>query len=223
MAIIFGCLALLLSGASAFTPSAHSFTIVGVAGSGVESLPFSYANSFSFWNLDLNGVLSPYQSTSSTQIRPTLDVLLKGGIPSYVMAGLDVGTRSKLLAQQWTTFSNAVEPNFRLILYQGRADGTDTQLLHVTSGEIRQSIEALGMAMSSMPVEMEQGFHILSISFWDGQTVHIDDVPKGASLTCILTAEPDARELFILDPGLLEMTATSYLLVDASFSKTDEL
>jgi len=69
------------------------------------------------------------------QVRPSLDVLLQNGIPSYVFAGLEVrvppvaaadgkewrnyGMNSQPLAEQWTSFTSLSEPGFGVECYLG--------------------------------------------------------------------------------------------------------
>lgn len=70
------------------------------------------------------------------QMRPSLDVFVKGGIPSLVMAGMQIrvppgasmdgkewrnfGRNSQPLASLWTSFSMAVEKGFRVETFYGR-------------------------------------------------------------------------------------------------------
>ena len=72
---------------------------------------------------------------SQLQIRPKLEVLIKGTIPSYILAGAEVrvpsnvskdgriwnnfGMNSQPLASQWTAFQIAVEQGFRVELFVG--------------------------------------------------------------------------------------------------------
>ena len=72
---------------------------------------------------------------SQLQIRPKLEILIKGAIPSYILAGAEVrvpshvskdgriwnnfGMNSQPLASQWTAFQIAVEQGFRVELFVG--------------------------------------------------------------------------------------------------------
>jgi hypothetical protein len=229
------CLSLLLklsslvATSSAFAPSTGSFTIVGGAG-GVQYLPTSYASSFSFWTLEDQQVVKTQgqascdaQAPQETQsrIRPTLDILIKGGIPSYIMAGLQTNTgpansrQPNRLAQQWTTFNSlSVEPNVRLNVYRGASDGADERILRISTEKITETIEMLGMMLSDTDSDtMSTGFHVLSFPLDEWTT--IDKTDPSAIITCVLTAEPDARELFTLEPSLIEMTATSFLRLES--------
>jgi hypothetical protein len=64
---------------------------------------------------------------------------------------------------------------------------------------------------------LSQGFHIISVPILP-DWIPISTENGGAEdlLTCVLTAEADPREIFTLDEGLLEMTATSFLQVDVA-------
>lgn len=69
------------------------------------------------------------------QVRPTIEFLVSSGIPSYVLAGIEVrvpshiakdgrewknfGMNSQPLASQWTTFDIAIENGFRVELFHG--------------------------------------------------------------------------------------------------------
>jgi len=75
------------------------------------------------------------------QVRPTLDFLVNSGVPTYVLAGVEMkvpsgasmdgsewknfGMNSQPLASQWTTFGIAVENGFRVELYYGTAPITN--------------------------------------------------------------------------------------------------
>lgn len=72
---------------------------------------------------------------SSLQVRPALDVVLRSGVPTYVLAGLNVrvppeassnhvewwnyGLHSQPLARQWMAFSWSGESSFRLECFVG--------------------------------------------------------------------------------------------------------
>jgi hypothetical protein len=207
-----------------------SIKIVGISGTGTQLLPKSYVQSFHRWQLDGEGNLSKRQKketgdlstvSSASLIRPTLDFLVKDGVPVYVMAGLEIRenvdspTSYPVLAQQWTTFGMAVEPNFRVSVYAGSADGTDDCIANVGSEEIKIVVERLGFLLSqSTTADLTEGFHILSVpvtSDWILLSTTGDE--EAEIITCLATAEPDARELLTMDPDLVEMTVTSVLQV----------
>jgi hypothetical protein len=213
------------------TALAHnSIKIVGIpGGAGTQLLPESYVRSFDRWNLDDDGNLSKRQEkcdvagiSSSSLIRPTLDFLIKGGVPVYVMAGLEVRenlddpTSRPLLAHQWTTFAMAVEPNFRFSVFAGPGDGTDDQLAHAGNEAVKEILERLGflLSQSTSADDFTDGFHILSIPAGSEWIKLPSD--QFETLTCVSTAEPDARELLTLDEDLIEMTASSVLQVKLS-------
>jgi hypothetical protein len=216
--------------ATALSQTSHnSIKIVGIPGTGTQLLPESYVQSFNRWNLDDDGNLSKGQGkcdvsgiSSSSLIRPTLDFLVKGGIPVYVMGGLEVRdnaddpTSRPLLAQQWTTFAIAVEPNFRVSVFAGPGDGTDELLAHAGNESVKAILERLAflLSQSTSADDFTDGFHIVSIpAGTDWIKISSDEIQ---TLTCVSTAEQDDREALTLDEGLLEMTATSVLQVDLS-------
>ena len=117
--------------------------IVGFPGGGTQSLPTSYVqNHIRRWQLrdDKDGGVVEKDSCQqsdinfqirwkpSLQYRPVLDVLIKGGVPNYVMAGVmlrDINgnentdsIRARPLARQWTSIQFAAEPNFRMEVFQ---------------------------------------------------------------------------------------------------------
>jgi hypothetical protein len=213
------------------TALAHnSIKIVGIpGGAGTQLLPESYVRSFNRWNLDDDGNLSKRQEkcdvagiSSSSLIRPTLDFLIKGGVPVYVMAGLEVRenlddpTSRPLLAHQWTTFAMAVEPNFRFSVFAGPGDGTDDQLAEAGNEAVKEILERLGflLSQSTSADDFTDGFHILSIPAGSEWIKLPSD--QFETLTCVSTAELQSRELLTLDEDLIEMTASSVLQVKLS-------
>lgn len=190
------------------------YKIVGIPGTGTQHLPESYVKTFARWQLTPSHGLVPATleplPLQHKQVRPSLNFLIKGGTPAYIMAGLQISTTGQqVLAQQWTTFRTAVEPNFRLVVYQGNADGADERILLVDSQRLRSMVEQLGMALSmaNTTAVIADAFHVVSMPL-DWIPVEKDD-----TVTCVLTAENDAREVFTLDQDLVEMTATSLLIV----------
>jgi hypothetical protein len=228
--MIWSLILLCLLAAPKATALAHnSIKIVGIPGTGTQLLPESYVRSFNRWNLDDDGNLSKRQEkcdvagiSSSSLIRPTLDFLIKGGVPVYVMAGLEVRenlddvTSRPLLAHQWTTFAMAVEPNFRFSVFAGPGDGTDDQLASAGNEAVKEILERLGflLSQSTSADDFTDGFHILSIPAGSEWIKLPSD--QFETLTCVSTAEPDTRELLTLDEGLIEMTASSVLQVKLS-------
>ena len=146
-----------VGGISAYTAD------VKIVGMGVtQSLPTSYVRTFGRWSVDgrydgdEGGTIARLHtegdetfvdptSTSelwwpsdirSLQVRPAFDVLLRGGVPSYAMAGLNVrvpptaskdssewrnyGLCSQPLASQWMPFGMAVDPDFRIECFFGK-------------------------------------------------------------------------------------------------------
>lgn len=143
------------------TIPSNDIKIVGLPGGNIESLPGMYVQSFQRWivNEDSTGEdecafkLEPLIGTGfneegwvnptsinelwwpadlpTVQTRPTLNVLFKSGVLSYVSMGLDVrvphkepsgeittwrnyGLRSQPIARQWTTLDIAMEKLFHV-------------------------------------------------------------------------------------------------------------
>jgi hypothetical protein len=152
------------------------------------------------------------------KVRPTIDFLIKAGLPTYVFAGLEVHRVDEtVLAHQWVTFSTAVEPKFRLLVFRGPGDGTDDCLALFSPNEIQSSIERLGLALSQAGTnDLSLGFHMVSVPLLP-DWIHIpyyESRSRKDFLTCVLTAEAEPREVFTVDESLLEMTLTSFLQVD---------
>jgi hypothetical protein len=156
-------LAVALPTAAAMSGNYHVVNIVGLPGGGTQSLPTTYVQTFPRWQVtatttnddDDDGkettvvkkdVVTAGRSnvnlsldwSPTLQARPALEFLIKSGIPTYVMAGLQLQHQSSSsdnnisnnniksipLARQWTTFGYAVEPNFRIEVFQ-HADDDD--------------------------------------------------------------------------------------------------
>jgi len=203
---------------------AKVFRIVGVAGTGTQALPESYVHSLQRWTWEESGLIRQQDTGegslqgSSFKVRPKLEFLIKGGVPTYVMVGLDIQddkeTPPRLTAQQWTTFEMSMFPNFRVVVYAGEGDGTDLRLLLADSEQIKEALEQLGLLLSGQEAdELSQGFHLVSLPLHEWTEIEADET---TTLTCYATAEPDARELFTLDDDLVEMTASSILQVQLS-------
>jgi hypothetical protein len=158
------CLAAIYQGANAIVTG--NIKIVGGMGSG-QMIPGSYVNSFSRWTIERtidqniavshligSGVAEPdeeFVNPSSNeelwwpadlenlQVRPSLGIIMKNSIPSYVLAGVEVrvpaniskdgeewrnfGMNSQPLASQWSDFDIAAEQDFRVeVLYGSKGD-----------------------------------------------------------------------------------------------------
>ena len=142
------------------TDDASTILIVGYEDAGTtQRLPTQYVlNSFERWvwedqklakipsissSSDKNqGFVNPTSITNLwwpvdlpiIQIRPSIDIVLSNGKPTYVAAGMDVrvpivddtgiiktwrnhGLNSQPLAKQWTTFESVGKPNFRIEVF----------------------------------------------------------------------------------------------------------
>lgn len=276
--------------------SSSSCKIVGTPGGTTQYLPTSYIQTFGRWmvvNHQLTPLLPPSTVSAAAAVpsltattavlvavQATLDILVKSGTPTYVMAGLQVqeqhlqhSTSRPLYsippwtAHQWVTFGSVVEPDFRVILFQGHNEIDDEpKILAVAStDDIRDALEDLGLALQEQQEQqqehsLEQGFHIVSLPLKmtktsrdvvmdnsqsiddyenrsnpadddadststctdDSNSKKLDWIPLNhgmtttSILTCLATAEVNARELLSLDPTLLEMTVTSILQVPLS-------
>lgn len=215
------------------------YKVVGLQG-GTQYLPASYVNAFSRWQLDASGKLvamsteecSVEKESGATEItmniQPTINFLLKGGVPTYIFAGLwvhdgqnkQISGEANHLAQQWTTFSQAAKSNFRVEVFMGQGDGSNDRRLGVVDApQIDQALEQLGTALSiTNAKDLGNGFHIVTIPL-KMMGMEDLDMARGKSgtmiMTCIATAEPEALKLLSLDNESLENTATSKLNVEA--------
>jgi hypothetical protein len=182
-------------------------------------------------------------SSSALSMQPSLDVLFRNGVPSYVMAGVLLSdaegeVASPFTAFQWTTFANAVEPSFRILLYTGSGDGSDDVLWAKTEpAALQQALGQLGVLLAEEEAadSLSSAFQIVScpLAFRarSAPTAEEEDalswIDQGGVLplsslagehpqtvlTMLATAETDAREVLTLDPSLAEMTITSLLQV----------
>jgi len=235
-------------------PRGRSYKIVGVpGGTGTQLLPASYVSSFSWWTFcrnrlvpvrtsavvttakndvdgDSTGSFLGRSSRGVVRIRPALDVLVKGGVPSYVMAGLQCSTFGGneqgdatepesspaaptettqegaavpalllLLAEQWTTFATAVEPNFRLAVYRGIADGADARLAFVDSSTVRGTVERLGVLLSESGDRKGKGGDSDGLSEIENSAVlsdgfHIVSVPLAEEWISVVEEEEEEEE-----------------------------
>lgn len=121
------------------------------------------------------------------------------------------------LARQWTAFSLAVEPNFRLQAFVTDDDEDSIELDLFRSDEpalrFKSAMNLLGMTLSQIDEDspLSQGFHIVSIPLSTKWT-QLPPPDRGPYiLTCVATAEPEAKELLTMDPTLTEMTGSSIL------------
>jgi hypothetical protein len=214
--------------------SSLSVNIVGIPGGVTQSLPISYVQSFQRWTVEDGQVLSrvcdckvsEIEWNDECEIRPTLDVLIKSGLPSYVMAGLQVRSNNQdlcPLARQWTTFAFAVEPSFRLETFVSSSNDDDYSvdshkgLLVANDGnhveQMKTAMELFGIVLSRTGEgsPLSEGFHIVSIPLESDWTKLPSPDNGPYTVTCLATAEPEAKELLDMDPGLVEMTASSVL------------
>lgn len=193
-----------------------TYRIVGGQG-GTQLLPETYGKLIQRWQLEGNQLLRTSgvdDSMSSTReissVRPTVDILVKSGSIAYVMAGLQVKRGIEetisLLAQQWIPFEYAINPAFRLVLFQGEANGEDERLFLAGHQEVQAQLEQLMAATSS--ADLSTGFHAVSLVISNDW---IPVSPDAKILTCVGTVEQDPREVFTLSDDLLEMTATTLL------------
>lgn len=228
------------------------YKVVGLAG-GPQYLPASYVKTFSRWQMDAaTGRFVPTAASTASEkacaadasnvknedtlhIQPTINfVLQRGGVPTYLLAGLWVhgspsssamqettmmsSTDHHYLAQQWTTFAAAAEPNFRMEVFLGDRS-EDRRLGVVDAVQMQQAIERLGTALATSHEEkLTVGFHLVSIPLKMMEMVDLDLARgKGGTmmLTCLATAEPNGLQVLKLDPTSLEQTATSKLEVEA--------
>lgn len=207
-----------------------AFRIVGNSRTGTQYLPTSYALNFARWEIDRDSKLvrledQPVLNLSSryTQIRPTIDFVVRGGVPAYFMAGLQtsisveniVRPYSSVIAQQWLTFDMSIEPNMRLLIFRGEGDGSDERVALFGPETVNNALERLAVTLSEENEQLKQGFHILSIPI-DNEWITLTEAEECisdalVSVSCMATAEPEPRELLSLDDSLLEMTATSLL------------
>lgn len=209
-------------------------------------MPASYVKSLSFWQIvESSGQLvaiskeecAAEQETAaavSISVQPTINFLLKNGIPSYLFVGLWVDngqteTESKqitletnYLAQQWTTFEIAADPNFRIELFMGQGDGSDDRRLGmVDSKRVNQAVEQLGKTLATTEIDdLAQGFHIVTIPLKMDILEDLDMARgKGGTMmfTCLASAVaiPDTVQLLRIEDSLLEKTSTSQLQVEA--------
>jgi hypothetical protein len=209
------------------------FRIVGIPGAGTQFLPESYASTFGRFQVEKNmlvpracqGGYAPFVPGSI--IRPTLDILVKNGILTYVMVGVEEKDNPACppLAQQWTTFELVMEPNFSVEVFWGARDGKDELIMQVETIQIQSILQEFGMILSETSQAISKGFHIISIPLAEKWTQVGDDVVDANGdakiMTFLASAEPDARELLTLDSSLVEMTASSVMQVRV-YSKDGE-
>lgn len=224
---------LLVSVAGLSVASSLTVNIVGLPGGVTQSLPINYVQSFQRWIVEdgqilsraCNSQLSEIQWNDETRIRPTLDVLIKSGAPSYAIAGLQVSSGDKQycpLARQWTTFAFAVEPVFRVETFLSSNSDSDAHEVLMARQhsnpveEMKAAMELFGIVFSEIEEgsPLSEGFHIVSIPLNsnDDGWIKLPSPTSGPyTITCLATAEPEAEELLAMDPGLVEMTASSVL------------
>jgi len=170
----------LLSRISGAASSSLTVNIVGLPGGVTQSLPITYVQSFQRWVIEDGQVLSRVCNNKvseiewqDTKIRPTLDILIKSGAPSYAMTGLQVrGNEQDVcpLARQWTTFAFAVEPSFRVEAFLSNSNDMDSHTALLVEGSdpverMKDAMELFGIAFSQTGEgsPLSEGFHIVSI------------------------------------------------------------
>ena len=179
--LAFGLVSLAVSAAGLSAAASATVNIVGMPGGGTQSLPIKYVQSFQRWVVQDRQVLSRVCNTTISEIewsddikiRPTLDVLIKSGAPSYVMTGLQIRRSNQdlcPLARQWTTFSFAVEPTFRVetFLSNNNNDEISHEALVLNDNpveQMKQAMELFGIVLSQIGEgsPLSEGFHIMSI------------------------------------------------------------
>lgn len=191
--------------------SLQSYKIIGIQGTGTQLLPRSYVDtSFQQWTLDNDGrIIVHTQAVAAWQ--PTLGVVIKSGVAAYVLIGLRSNQQDWHLAHQWMSMSTMVEPNMRAVVYAGEANGVDDRIARMDAEQVRSALEVFGQASAECNA-LAQGFHIVHVPL--GEPLLLPT--SATTLSLVLTAEPDARELFTIDEGLVEMTASSVLHVDVA-------
>lgn len=223
----------LIASASALSTTAqnHIVNIVGLPGGRTQSLPTNYVYSFPRWQLvsDDGDIEEGPTGTSGTfvtlrwakglKMRPTLDILFKGGVPSYVMAGMQIYLGDTIiaspLARQWTTFDFAGQPNFRIEAFQQEGDAVEEWRFGSDPVKLlKEALQMFGFVSSNLNEETESimsGFHILTIPLKVPWTEIPNPSEESYTVSCVATAEPEAESLLTLDQDLLEMTASSML------------
>ena len=217
--------------------SSHIVNIVGLSGGQIQSLPTGYVQSFPRWQVDDDNRLQKFECggvvtdldvewSDMLQARPSVEFLFKGGIPTYVMAGVQFrhrdspnesvngAVRSCPLARQWTTFAFAAEPNFRIELFEQEGSAvTAWRFGEDPAQQMQDALQVLGITASQLDEQspLSEGFHIVSLPL----QIEWADVPEprgsGYKVSCLATAEPEASELLSIDQSLVEMTASSVL------------
>ncbi|KAL7522687.1 hypothetical protein ACHAWX_007374 [Stephanocyclus meneghinianus] len=187
---------------------------------------------------------------TTLQTRPTLNVLFKGGILSYVSMGLDVrvphvdegddggvvtswrnyGLNSQPIARQWTTLSIAMENMFHVEGFllrsgtEGEEDGGRETLFPSLNVEPVLGKVANFIAQMDPLSPLAEGFHIVSFPMMKTWVDLPQENDGGADtsykIVCLATSEPFASKLLDLDEGLLEMSSTSVL--EVTVIRTDE-
>jgi hypothetical protein len=245
---------------SSSSSNSNTCKIVGIPGSATQHLPEAYVQSLARWlvveqqgDYTLREMKRSPSSPSQQAIvsdaivrdqpwslQPSLDVLFRNGVPSYVMAGVFLQSSSRsssvvapFTAFQWTTFANAVEPTFRILLYKGSGDGSDDLLwAQADPAALQQALGQLGVLLAEQgaAASLASGFQIVScpLLFTVKSALSATEEEAGLPLsslvqhltgedppflTVLATAETDAREVLTLDPSLAEMTISSLLQV----------
>ena len=216
--------------------TAEVYRIVGIPGSGIQYLPKSYVKTFPRWNVDpaekklipveeqtTEGSCDSHSQSDNISVQPTLNFLVKGGVPTYVLVGLSVGAPNdtsnnhNYLAQQWTTFATTAAPNFRVELFLGSGDGADNSVGVVDTPKIREYMEVFGQAFATAEHhDLQSGFHIVTITMKMDTSKMETKQGDASTLTCVGTSESDAKQMLALDDDQMETKATSKLSIEAS-------
>jgi hypothetical protein len=190
--------------ASAASTTRHVYRIVGDEKVGTQSIPEPYVrNSMTRWSLTNLERPKPLQPSPVHRVLPSLDFVVKRGVPAYVLVGLQsiaakrqdgqspVQTLAHLprvhYAQQWMTFDSSFvnDPSFRIVVYYGSGDGTDDRLATYGSETVQDQLQQLGRLISGDAttlspdspgaISLEDGFHIVSVPCSSGS---VDSKPE---------------------------------------------
>jgi hypothetical protein len=153
------------------------------------------------------------------QVRPAVEFLIKGGVPTYVLAALQFrdadGSPPKTcpLARQWTTFSFAAEPQFRVEVFEQQHDGTavEWKFGNNPAADMQEALQLFGIVTSQLEQDspLLEGFNILSVPLAAQWAAVPEPLHESYEVSCLATAEPNAEELLKLQLDLLEITASS--------------
>lgn len=218
---------------------ADVYKIVGTPNGRTEYLPASYAKSFPRWQVSKGGELIPIsteeecnlneaEKSTTISIQPTINFLLRKGVPTYLFVGLwasdekspHITSKTHHWAQQWTAFDQATKSNFHVEVWMGPGNGsTDRRLGLVEAQPVKDAVEQLGIILATtQEQDLAEGYQILSIPLkMDTKEEWDMDRSKGGlmMLTSVATGEADVGQLLSLDKSDLEQTGASRLQVEA--------